>query len=278
MQRKKTMPELPEVETVVRGLKKKLTDKTITHVEVLRQSILKNITAAQLSHQLEGLSFEKIWRRGKFIVFQIGGGYLVSHLRMTGKYLILDGDEYKQLAHLRMLIHFSGGGHLVYQDVRCLGTINYYSAKDSMPSIDRLGPEPLSSKFTPMSLAEILNKTTRKIKPVLMDQQRLAGIGNIYASEILFHCRIHPERLANKLRSAEVELLYKTIVSVLNQAIALQGTSFSDYRDVENQHGRFQDFLCVYQRDGQPCRECGEPVRKIIQGRRSTFFCPQCQY
>jgi len=271
------MPELPEVETVVRGLKKKLTGRTIKQVEVLRRSIVKNITAAQLSHQLEGLSFEIIRRRGKFIIFQLGGGYLVSHLRMTGKYLFFAGDEYKELAYQRMLIHLTDGGHLVYQDIRCLGTINYYSAKVPIPSIDRLGPEPLSSKFTPSLLAEILKKTKREIKPALMDQQRLAGIGNIYASEILFQSRIHPEAQANNLRSTEIALLYNAIGNVLKRSIKLHGTSFSDYRDVENQHGRFQDFLCVYLRENRPCRECGELVRKITQGGRSTFFCPQCQ-
>jgi formamidopyrimidine-DNA glycosylase len=271
------MPELPEVETVVRGLKKKLTGRTIKQVEVLRRSIVKNITAAQLSHQLEGLPFEIIRRRGKFIIFQLGGGHLVSHLRMTGKYLFFSGDEYKELAYQRMLIHITDGSHLVYQDIRCLGTINYYSAKVPIPPIDRLGPEPLSSKFTPSLLAEILKRTKREIKPVLMDQQRLAGIGNIYASEILFQSRIHPEAQANNLRSTEITLLYNAIGNVLKRAIKLHGTSFSDYRDVENQHGRFQDFLCVYQREDRPCRGCGELVRKITQGGRSTFFCPQCQ-
>lgn len=271
------MPELPEVETLVRGLKKKLSGKTIMHVKVLRQSILKNITSAQLSHQLEGLSFERIRRRGKFIVFQFSGGHLVSHLRMTGKYLFFTGDEYKELTHLRMLIHLAEGGNLVYQDVRCLGTINYYPSKASIPSIDRLGPEPLSPKFSATLLAEIISRTTREIKPVLMDQQRLAGVGNIYASEILFHSRIHPKTQANKLGLEKIDLLYKTIGNVLKQAIRLQGTTFSDYRDIENQHGRFQEFLYVYQREGQSCRLCGQSIEKIVQGGRSTFFCPQCQ-
>jgi formamidopyrimidine-DNA glycosylase len=272
------MPELPEVETIVRGLKKRLEGCEISYLEIFRPGILGNLKPDQLCRWLKGQTINNIRRRGKFIIFQIGQAHLLTHLRMTGKYLLFDSDEYKELTHVRLVVHLSNKSHLVYHDVRCLGSINFYPPKILVTPLKRLGPEPLSEEFSPAVLSEILSKTGREIKPVLLDQQKVAGIGNIYASEILYQSRIHPAKRADRLKSREIASLYKAIVDVLRRSIDLHGTSFSDYRDIENNRGRFQDFLCVYQRAGQPCRDCGGPIKKLNQGGRSTFFCSNCQY
>jgi formamidopyrimidine-DNA glycosylase len=271
------VPELPEVETIVRGLKKKLEGRTIGHVEIFRRSILAGAEPKELCSRLEGLKIGGVLRRGKFIVFRVGCGHLLSHLRMTGKYLLFDSDEYKELPHVRMSVHLDNRKYLVYQDVRCLGTICFYPPQAPVTPLERLGPEPLSDEFTPAALAEILSKTKRGIKTVLMDQRKLAGIGNIYASEILFHSRIHPTGRTDGLGPAAITSLFSAIKNVLNRSIDLHGTTFSDYRDVDNRRGGFQEFLCVYQRAGRPCRDCGETVQKSVQGGRSSFFCPGCQ-
>ena len=274
------MPELPEVETIVVGLKRKLAGLTIAGVEIFRRSILGNTDPEELCRLLVGERVEDVLRRGKFIVFQIGRGRLgrlVTHLRMTGKYLFFNADDYKELTHVRMVLHLDNQTHLVYQDVRCLGTIDFYRRQIPITPLVQLGPEPLSDQFTPAVLAEILGKTAREIKSVLMDQHKLAGIGNIYASEILFHSRINPTKPSNKFSLSNIDALHSAITGVLQHSIDLHGTTFSDYRDVDDQKGRFQDFLCVYQRAEQPCRACSQPIKKITQQGRSTFFCPHCQ-
>ncbi len=252
------MPELPEVETIVRGLKV-LEGDTLLHLD---------IRDPRLREPLRGLCpprrVESVRRRGKYILLELDRGLLIFHLRMTGRLLL--GEEAPDDA--RLVLSFPKQV-LYLLDRRGFATAEYASS-----FAKELGPEP----FGDLSwLKDALRRSRRPVKLWLMDQRNIAGIGNIYASEILFHARIDPRRPANSLKPGEVEALVWAIPEVLSRAIAHRGTTFSDYRDARGERGGFQEFLLVYRREGKPCKVCGTPIRRIRLGGRSTFFCPCCQ-
>lgn len=252
------MPELPEVERMVMGLKR-LKGEKIKGIEILDDR-LKGV---------EGFKervIRKIYRRGKCIIFDFNPSLsLVTHLGMTGRF------SFNRDSHTRAIFKFENR-NLYFVDTRRFGSIRILQKP-----LSRLGWEPLDKKFNTENLLDELRKSKRRIKNFLMDQHRIAGIGNIYANEILFKSGIHPERRAHTLSKAEVSLLVRTTKEILKKAIKERGTTIRDYKDPEGREGRFQDFLMVYGKEGEPCKRCGSPIRRIRQGGRSTYLCERCQ-
>jgi formamidopyrimidine-DNA glycosylase len=263
------MPELPEVETFVRGLLPAI-GRVIASAEVLDARL------AVSADELTGAQIERIRRRGKYIEIDLGDGRsLVIHLRMSGR-LRLECREC-ETRYTRMILRLDDGQCVYFVDPRRLGTADVYEEGFELP----LGLEPLDATFTTAALAELASPSRAPIKQLLLDQRKVAGIGNIYAAEALWRARIDPRRQANALSKAEVGRLHKAIVGVLGEAIAQLGTtlgsSVSDYRPTAAEGGAFQNHLTVYGREGEPCERCGEGIERVIQAGRSTCFCPACQ-
>ncbi|OCA91355.1 DNA-formamidopyrimidine glycosylase [Bacillus sp. FJAT-27225] len=273
------MPELPEVETVRKTLEQLILGKKINHVSVFWPKMVKNpVDTEQFTDALRGQSFLKIGRRGKFLLLYTEEYTLVSHLRMEGKYS-LDLAEEPVNKHTHVIFHFEDGYELRYRDVRKFGTMHLFlkGTEFGQAPLFGLGPEPFSIEFTPEYLAGRLARTNRKIKPALLDQTILVGLGNIYVDEALFRARIHPERLASSLSEAEIEVLHEQIVSTLGEAVEKGGSTIRSYVNSQGQMGMFQQDLFVYGRKGEECKSCGTPLLKSVVGGRGTHFCPACQ-
>lgn len=271
------MPELPEVETIVRGLVSRLKGAELGPVRLLFPPLLRRAAPAGLA-VLEGKRVLEVGRRGKMILIACEGGWtLVFHLKMTGQLLLARPSDPVD-KHTRLLIPLPGRGlELRFLDVRkfgflcCLGP----GFAASAPELEGLGPEPLQTGRA--AFAGRLHGRKGRIKSLLLDQRVLAGIGNIYADEILFRARIHPLTPAAALGEAGLETLRRSVRAVLRRAIALKGSTIRDYRGPDGDPGDFQSMHNVYGREGKPCRLCGATVRRIRVGGRSTFFCPICQ-
>ena len=271
------MPELPEVETVVRGLRSQIVGETIDRVEILHPTLIVQGDRKAFRDRLLERTIHDVTRRAKFLCFHLSPkGYLLGHLRMTGKFVVTETEPSLD-KHQRVRFRFQSGRWMVFSDVRCFGTLEALDTLEESPALANLGLEPLSSKFTPDSLRNPFQRTSRNIKSMLLDQRVVVGIGNIYASEILYRIGVHPERPAQQVRSKERKQLVATTKFVLQEAIAMNGTSISDFRRVDDKTGEFQDFLRVYGKDGSPCPTCGTPIQRIVQQQRSSFFCPACQ-
>lgn len=273
------MPELPEVETVRRTLLELVKGKTIKQVEVFWPKMIKKPEQVeQFIDALIGQTIINIERRGKFLKFLLDDYVLVSHLRMEGRYGVHPINEpYDK--HTHVLFAFNDGTQLRYKDVRKFGTMHLYlpgeEEKDSPLTL--LGPEPFSLDFTIQHLADGLNKTHRKIKVVLLDQQLVVGLGNIYVDEALFRAGIHPERAANSLSEMEVKVLHKEIVDTLSEAVDKGGSTVRSYVNTQGQIGMFQLDHFVYARKGEPCKRCNTEIEKLVVGGRGTHICPNCQ-
>jgi len=273
------MPELPEVETIRKTLKKLVVNKTIKDITVYWPKIIKNpLEVEQFVDALIGETILDVGRRGKFLIIYTGNFALVSHLRMEGKYGLYPKDEpYDK--HTHVLFHFTDGTELRYRDVRKFGTMHLYKKGDEFltePLIG-LGPEPFSEEFTIEYLADKLAKTNRKVKTALLDQKVFVGLGNIYVDETLFRAGIHPERLANTLDNSEVTLLHREIVATLSEAVKKGGSTIRSYVNSQGEIGMFQLELYAYGRNGEECKRCGTPLEKTTVGGRGTHYCPQCQ-
>lgn len=263
------MPELPEVEVFVRRLQP-IVGASIHRAEVLDETL--SLDGSNLS----GARIHSVTRQGKHIVIGLGNrGDLVVHLRMSGRLRLQRSDEEKK--YTRLVLHLTSGEAVYFVNPRRLGTVvhfpNGFDAK--------LGIEPLSSAFTAARLAQLAGISRSPIKPFLLDQHRIAGIGNIYASEALWRSAISPARAASSLRQPELIRLHKNIVSVLNDAIDGQGTSIgtsvSDYYPSIGEQGEFQNRLSVYGRETEPCERCGGTIVRMKQSGRSTYYCKDCQ-
>ena len=291
------MPELPEVETVARGLQRVLTGRSLIAAKISDSRLLPlNL------RPLSGHRVERVFRRGKQVVMQFSKlndrangraerlknahRYLVVHLRMTGRLIWLEGKNSSRVdckmfmnnstinaKHIRARLRFDRG-ELLFIDPRRFGTM---VAGEDLECLVPISLEPLSRKCTPKRLANLLADARQEIKPWLLRQDRLVGLGNIYASEILFRARLHPRRLAYRLSNAEIAQLNRAIKWVLQAAIRHCGTTFSDFQNALGEQGGFQNFLKVYDLQGQPCRCCGTVITKIVQQGRSTYFCATCQ-
>ncbi|MEE2717167.1 MAG: bifunctional DNA-formamidopyrimidine glycosylase/DNA-(apurinic or apyrimidinic site) lyase [SAR324 cluster bacterium] len=271
------MPELPEVETVVRGLQSQIVGETFADVEILHPTLIVQGNRDVFREKLQNRTIRQVTRRAKFLCFHLAPtGYLLGHLRMTGKFVIAEAEPSTD-KHQRVRFRFQSGRWMIFSDVRCFGTLEMLDTLEDSRALANLGLEPLASEFTPEALRNPLQRTSRNIKSVLLDQRVVVGIGNIYASEILYRIGVHPERPAQQVRPKERKQLVATTKSVLQEAIAMNGTSISDFRRVDDKTGEFQAFLRVYGKDGSPCDTCGTPIQRIVQQQRSSFFCPTCQ-
>lgn len=282
------MPELPEVEVLVRHLGPWLQNRTIRSIEVRRQRVLRPTTEAGLKRALLGAKFAGLSRRGKYLVFSFRQPRkrapikLLGHLGMTGRMYLQAANA--PVARHAAVVLILGKFHFIFEDTRYFGRFTLDTT-----SIESLGPEPLGGNFTPACFAGALKKSRQPIKVKLLDQSLLAGLGNIYASEALFDAGISPRLPARRLTRAQALRLRQGIRKVLNDAITLGSTiplNFSGngkhnglfyHGQAENAPEFYEERLRVYGRTGRPCRKCGAPVKRIIQAARSTFFCPRCQ-
>ncbi|TES97648.1 DNA-formamidopyrimidine glycosylase [Patescibacteria group bacterium] len=280
------MPELPEVTTIVEGLRKKVIGKKITDVWCDHQKMIQNSEFG--IQKVIDAKIVDVKRRAKYIIIDLGNGLsMVMHLRMTGhllyrpldksKYSKALDDPYNQFVHFKLKL--DDNHELAFSDLRKFGTVevmsipkvkNYFENKE-------IGPEPLDESFTYEVFLGRINRKKGAIKTVLMDQTVIAGIGNIYADEILFEAGIHPKCKVNQLNSAELKKIYEAIRKVLKEAVKLRGTSISDFRDLSGERGSFEKALKVYRQTGKPCSKCGTKIERIVVGQRGTHFCPKCQ-
>lgn len=272
------MPEMPEVETIARSLRSSVLGKQIVDVQLSGLPLRKPLEDS-LIRKLQGRTIRKIHRRGKYLIAQMEPRlYWLIHLGMAGR-IIYDWSGRPVEQHTHAIIRFSDRSELRYQDHRRFGLMAVYGVPRlcQIPELQALGCDPLSARFTGKWLSERLMTSRQEIKSFLLDQRKLAGLGNIYACEALFRARIHPARRCYTLTRQEATRLRAAIRSVLRLAIRRHGTSFSDYLDARGQEGANQFYLRVFQREGEKCRRCGARIVKLRQGNRSSFFCPRCQ-
>lgn len=286
------MPELPEVESIRRTLEPVLAGRRVAAVDVRSPHCLAAPRdPGAFARALTGRRFARCERRGKYLLLWLDdGGALVVHLRMTGRLVYRPpaaagaaaggagaaaaGDD----RHLHLVIRLEGGGELRFGDVRKFGRLWLAAGEGDLPEgIRRLGPDPLGDGFTLARLERALAGGRRSVKAVLLDQEVLAGVGNIYADEALFLAGIHPARPAGAVGAAEAARLLAAVRQVLEEAVARGGTTFSDYRDGLGRPGGYGSTLRVYRREGQPCPRCGTPIAKVRLGGRAARFCPACQ-
>lgn len=271
------MPELPEVETTRRDLEHRITGCTIAGVTFLPGGVspVRGLSECEMVDALTGRRFERLTRRGKYLLAHLdNGSAVILHRRMTGN-LVLRRPEDGPDPFTRAVIHLDSGEELRWTDMRRFGT--WTLTPDPDAAVPGIGPEPLDDDWTVTLLAAALIRRTAPIKAVLLDQRRLAGLGNIYADEALHHAHIHPERPAGTLTPDEVTRLYTAIREVLTRAIELQGSSFDHHVGGLGQKGSMQDEWRVYGRGGEPCRDCGVTIIKIRLAGRGTHVCPECQ-
>ena len=274
------MPELPEVETIARQLAPALQGRMVRGLTVLDPRLSLPPARAVVGRQVGAVG-----RLGKQVVLRLDAGpgqgprlgprWFVVHLRMTGRLLWQPDPVPASLPHTRARLRLEGGA-LLFVDPRRFGTL---ALLDSLVPAQPRGLDPLAPEHSVERLAALLAGAGARqpIKAWLMRQDRLVGLGNIYASEVLFRARLDPRREAGRLRSGEIARLHAALVAVLRAAIAHCGTTFSDFQDAHGVTGSYQHFLQVYQREGLPCPRCAAPVRRLVQQQRSTFFCPRCQ-
>ena len=274
------MPELPEVETVARDLRRHLLPEgggpgpEIAGARVAWPGTLRDGDAASFAAGVTGRRIEGIGRRGKQLVVDLdGGSFLTIHLKMTGQLFVvaaaLPHDPYERAA-----LVLADGREVRFRDVRKFGRIGLYVADDD--PFDGIGPEPLDPRFTLREFRRRIRRRRARLKPLLVDQAFLAGVGNIYADEALWRSKLHPLRTAATLRPADERALYRNVIEILAEAVERRGSSIDDYTAPDGD-GEMQERLDVYQRTGQPCRRCGRPVRRIVIGIRATHFCTWCQ-
>lgn len=274
------MPELPETETIARDLDRALSGAMIVGVEVHRADVLRVATDASLSRRVLGACIQHSYRRAKAVVIALDtGDRIVVQPRFTGVLLIDDGTlPPDALRYLTVAFALDDGRALAYRDTRRLGTLSLMSPERYAKFDAALGPEPLDPAFTARHSSGILRDSRQAVKKLLMDQRRIAGVGNIYANEALWRAGIDPSRPARSIDAGEAQALHAGITSVLREAIEDRGTSFRDYRDASGARGAFSAKLAVYGRGGLPCPSCGATLidTSAIDGR-TTVFCAWCQ-
>ena len=279
------MPELPEVETIRRGLREKIKNKQIKDAVINVGKIVKKPSLGEFITKIKGKKIKEVDRRGKYIIIYLDSkDKLIVHLGMTGL-LIYPYDNKiteKEIKpkHNHLIFTFTDDTQLVFNDVRRFGKIFLVSNIDEVESIAKLGVEPLEDYFTEEVFIQVLNKKKKsKIKPFLMNQKFITGLGNIYANEVLYRSNIHPLRLISSLNKKEIGNLYQQIKLVLSEAVELRGSTVADeaYRDTDGEKGKFAKKLQVYARKGEPCTKCGHSIEVVRIEGRSSFICPQCQ-
>ena len=278
------MPELPEVETIRRELENLLPGRKIMRVELRRENMLRGQSPRLFEKGLLHRCIERVTRRGKFLLVRLDEGTLLIHLGMTGQVLWTacsdisdDGDISILDKHIHLILEFSDNCRLCFRDARRFGRFHLIDGKLEKKLFSHLGPEPLSRKFTAQDFNLALKGRTASIKALILNQRIVAGLGNIYVDESLFHAGIPPQTSGGQLTSAQTVCLHAAIQKVIRAAIRRRGTSLSDYLDPRHRRGTFQLMLQVYGREGQSCFRCGTLIKKTIVAQRGTHWCPQCQ-
>jgi formamidopyrimidine-DNA glycosylase len=272
------MPEMPEVETIARKLRHSIVGKTVADVHLSGYPLRKPIPAS-FAECLKGRKIIRILRRGKYLIAELEPkAFWLLHLGMSGR-ILFHSPPCAGTKHTHAIIRFADSTELEYRDQRRFGLLAAYEVKQlrQVPEIGHLGPDPLSPRFDEKWLGPLLRKSQQEIKSFLLDQHRVAGLGNIYVCEALFLARIHPSRRCFTIASEETSLLIKAIRKVLRVAVRHNGTSFSDFMDSDGVQGENQRYLMVFQREGKKCMRCGAPIRRMRQATRSSFFCSFCQ-
>lgn len=271
------MPELPEAETIARDLDPRLAGRRITDVAFTHDDVVAGPTD-RFATSLVGRSITGVGRRGKNVVVHLDdAGRLVVNLGMTGRLVTSDAPRAGELAHVAVAFRLDDGRDLLYDDTRRFGLLQRYDAESWAARDVELGLEPLSDAFTAGALWSLTKRTRTPVRNFLLDQRRVAGVGNIYALEALFRAGIRPTRRGHTLTRKEAARLRGTLRDVLTRAIEHRGTTFSDYRDGSGEAGGFEPLLQVYGREGKPCRACGTAIKRTVLTNRSAFYCPHCQ-
>jgi len=270
------MPELPEVQTVVDSLKQKLPGKIIQSVKCPNgyTDVFENGSLQKYNNFLNSKVLKSIFRRGKFIIIELNSGFLLIHLRMTGK-IMLEKPEPINMKYTSFQLRFSDESDLFFQDIRKFGRI--YICNNLNWLEQKLGLEPLTKDFTSKWLYEQLHKRKRMIKPLLLDQQFIAGLGNIYVDEALWASGIHPKAISNEIDKRRSTQLSASIKAILNSAISFQGTTIINFSYGTNKNGNFGNELNIFGKTDIPCPKCSKPIIKIIVGQRGTHYCNNCQ-
>jgi formamidopyrimidine-DNA glycosylase len=273
------MPELPEVETIKRDLAQRVKGLRIDAVDIYDGRVVRHIDQKKFVRSLVGRTIQDIQRRGKAIIIVLEpSGFLMVMPKMTGQLVIgTNLKETEQCKETKVVFKLSNGQYLNYNDQRLFGVVLFTERLEDVPYLQRIGREPLENNFKEDWFGHQLKRRTAPIKTLLLNQSILAGIGNIYASEILHAAGIHPRKHANRLKEKEVQSLCRFTVKILRSAIKERGTSMRNYRDSYGQKGNFINRIQVYGRQDQPCYRCGTVIQRFVQAGRSTFFCPACQ-
>ncbi len=268
------MPELPEVETIKRQLSRKIKGRTIKQVEVRLLKLVK-APLKSFKKKVEGEKIMDVRRRAKLVIFSLSSGlFLLTHLKMTGQ-LIFNGKENK---HTHLIYHFTDGNSLIHNDLRKFGFVKLVKDLDEYFAKEKYGPEPLEKSFTLNFFKKLLEGRKTKIKPLLMNQKFIVGVGNLYADEILFSAGVLPVRKANDLSDGEIRKIYLGIKKILKLAVKKRGSSADDYLDAAGKKGTFfPSSIKVYRREKKPCFKCKTKIKRIKIGARSAHSCPKCQ-
>ena len=278
------MPELPEVETVRRGLQEHLVGRTITSVEVGRERVVRRTSREALIDGLTNTTVVAAQRRGKYLLLPLDSGdSMMIHLRMSGQVLLADGGA-RRPPHTHVVMHLDDGHEAWFVDPRTFGEVVVYAPDRvdvELPSVALLGVDPIADEFPRSQLRSIVRSTSKALKPLLLDQQMIAGIGNIYADETLHRARLRPDRPAKSIDAPATWRLHAAIVDILTESINAGGSTLGDaqYVDLMGSSGSYQDDHRVYGRTGERCSTCGRGwIRRTVSGGRSTHFCPVCQF
>jgi len=269
------MPELPEVENVKRKLEPLILNQHIVDLDVYADRIIRTPDVAQFISLVKGQTFRKIERKGKHLIFVLDKGYIVSHLRMEGKYDYTETSTEKN-KHDHVLFHFSNGFDLRYNDVRKFGTMDYVAHPNEVKSVDELGPEPLDDTLSSEYLLQALSVKKSTIKHALLDQSVIAGLGNIYVDEVLYKSGLHPEKKANSVTKKQAATLITSIQEIISLAIEQGGSSVRSYNSL-GEKGSMQILHQVYGKNGESCPACQTLIEKNRVAGRGTHFCPTCQ-
>jgi formamidopyrimidine-DNA glycosylase len=264
------MPELPEVETIVRAIKPELVGRTIVSADLNWTRTLATPSVRQFREQVSGQKVVDVTRRAKYLDIVLKDYHLLIHLRMSGDIIIRKTEEQPE-KHDRLILQLSNKKYLAFNDTRKFGRV--WLVKDAITVLSKLGPEPLERGFTPQWLYENLRKRKRQLKPLLLDQSFLAGLGNIYTDEALHMAKLHPLGLSNAVSVKQAEALHEAIRSVLKEGIRRNGASI----DWVYRGGTYQNHFRVYDCEGKPCLVCGTEIQKLVVGQRGTHICPACQ-
>jgi len=264
------MPELPEVETIARTLRPELVGETVLSADLRWVRTLATPSVRKFKEQVKGQQILGVSRRAKFLNLQLSTFNLLVHLRMSGDLFIKEGNNPPE-KHDRLRLFLSGDKILIFRDTRKFGRV--WLTDDPATVIGRLGPEPLSDEFTPQWLYDNLRRRHRQLKPLLLDQTFLAGLGNIYTDESLHRARLHPLAASDSVKRKQAERLHEAIRAALTEGIRRNGASI----DWVYRGGEFQNYFRVYDREGKPCPVCGTEIQRLVVGQRGTHICPKCQ-